>query len=103
MTSARWSCGVMLICLNLLGYVPQLQAQGSDKALSMVTGSPTGTYIVFGQDIARVTRPTGLHILVKDSEGSLDNIRRLVSRENAALGIVQSDVLGFLRRAENEA
>jgi TRAP transporter TAXI family solute receptor len=93
----------MLICLNLLGYVPQLQAQGSNKTLGMVTGSPTGTYIVFGQDIARVTRPTGLTILVKESEGSLDNIRRLVSRENVALGIVQSDVLGFLRRAEDEA
>jgi TRAP transporter TAXI family solute receptor len=40
---------------------------------------------------------------VKESEGSLDNIRRLVSKENAALGIVQSDVLGFLRRADNDA
>jgi hypothetical protein len=43
-----------------------------------------------------VAQQVGLEILVKDSEGSIDNIRRLVSPENAALGIVQSDVLGFL-------
>jgi TRAP transporter TAXI family solute receptor len=97
----RLSFWVMLLCLSLLWYVPQWQAQGIDDALGMVTGSPTGTYIVFGQDIARITRAAGLNLLVKESEGSLDNIRRLVSKENAALGIVQSDVLGFLRHSEN--
>jgi hypothetical protein len=65
----------------------------------MVTGSPTGTYFRFGQDIANVTQQAGLTILVKESEGSIDNIRRLTSSENAALGIVQSDVLGFLSRS----
>jgi TRAP transporter TAXI family solute receptor len=99
----RLSFWVMLLCLSLLWYVPQWQAQGVDDSLGMVTGSPTGTYIVFGQDMARITRTAGLNLLVKESEGSLDNIRRLVSKENAALGIVQSDVLGFLRHPENDA
>lgn len=43
-------------------------------------------------------RKNGLDIKVKESEGSLNNIERMNSRENAAFGIVQSDVLGILYR-----
>ncbi len=68
--------------------------------MGMVTGSPTGTYIRFGREIAEVGKRAGLEIVVKESEGSLDNIRRLVRKENAAMGIVQSDVLGFLARSD---
>jgi hypothetical protein len=38
----------------------------------------------------------GFDILVNESAGSIDNIRRLVGDENATLGIMQLDVLGFL-------
>lgn len=69
--------------------------------LGVVTGSVTGTYIKFGQDMDKATEGTGVSVLVKESEGSLANIRRLVSKENAAAGIVQSDVLGFLTRSTN--
>ncbi|MDG4551414.1 MAG: TAXI family TRAP transporter solute-binding subunit [Candidatus Contendobacter sp.] len=71
------------------------------KQIGMVTGSQTGTYIKFGNDIASVARTVGLDILVKDSQGSIDNIKRINSKENATFGIVQSDVLGFLSRSEN--
>lgn len=67
--------------------------------VGIVTGSVTGTYIKFGQDMANATEGTGLSLLVKESQGSLANIRRLISTENAAAGIVQSDVLGFLTRS----
>jgi TRAP-type uncharacterized transport system substrate-binding protein len=53
----------------------------------------------FGLDIASIARQANLDIMVKPSEGPLDNIRRMVSFENAALGIVQSDVLSFLIRS----
>lgn len=62
----------------------------------MVTGPTTGTAFQFGEDIAAVAIRHGLRILVKPSEGSLDNLRRLNSDENAALAIVQADVLGYL-------
>lgn len=71
------------------------------KQIGMVTGSRTGTYIQFGNDIAGVAKTVGLDILVKDSQGSIDNIRRINSKENATFGIVQSDVLGFLSRSES--
>lgn len=74
--------------------------QGNKKpSLGMVTGSETGTYYHFGQDIHRILANEDIEILVKDSTGSIDNINRIASSENAALGIVQSDVLGYLIRS----
>jgi TRAP transporter TAXI family solute receptor len=70
------------------------------EEIGMVTGSPTGTYIKFGYDIAAVAQKAGLNIQVKESQGSIDNINRMDSSENAAFGIVQSDVLGFLARSD---
>lgn len=70
-------------------------------AVGMVTGPKTGTYIAMGRDIARALKASGLVIDVKESGGSIDNIKRIGSSENAALGIVQSDVLGFLSRSTN--
>jgi TRAP transporter TAXI family solute receptor len=81
------------VCLG----VEQAQAEG----LGMVTGSKTGTYIRFGRDIAKVARDQHVDIVVKESEGSLANIRRMMSKENAALGIVQSDVLGLLKTSSD--
>ena len=89
------TCWVMAAAISSLLCVSQLGAEG----IGMVTGTSTGTYIQFGQDIAKVAQSVGLELVVKESEGSIDNIRRLVSAENAALGIVQSDVLGFLSRS----
>lgn len=71
------------------------------STLGLVTGSPTGTYFRFGQDIRAMMEQYGLKLDVKESKGSIDNIDRINSAENAALGIVQSDVLGFLTRSEN--
>ena len=90
--------------LMLLGWAslgPAIAQETDTKQIGMVTGSKTGTYIQFGNDIANIGKTAGLDILVKDSQGSIDNIKRMNSKENAALGIVQSDVLGFLSRSEN--
>lgn len=70
------------------------------NALAMVTGSRTGTYYRFGTDIRDMLKNTGIDVEVKESSGSIDNINRISSKENAAFGIVQSDVLGFLMRSK---
>jgi hypothetical protein len=41
-----------------------------------------------GRDVAGVAKAAGLDILVKESQGSIDNVKRMDSQENAALGIV---------------
>ena len=90
--------GLLLLCCGLTS----VRADDANaKQIGMVTGSKTGTYIQFGNDIAGVAKTVGLDILVKDSQGSIDNIKRINSKENATFGIVQSDVLGFLSRSEN--
>ncbi len=96
--SARLHIQHLLIVVFAVFFgVVQAQAEG----IGMVTGSKTGTYIRFGRDIAKVSRDKGVDIIVKKSEGSLANIRRMMSKENAGLGIVQSDVLGFLKTSSD--
>ena len=94
-----WLCWCSVIGLLGLVLLSPVQAQ----QIGLLTGSPTGTYYRFGQDIAAVTINSGLEVVVKESEGSVDNLRRLVSQENAALAIVQSDVLGFLNWSSHPA
>jgi uncharacterized protein len=71
------------------------------SSIGMVTGSKTGTYIAFGKDMARIAQKNGLGINVLESGGSIDNIKRITSKEKVGLAIVQSDVLGFLSRSQN--
>jgi TRAP transporter TAXI family solute receptor len=97
----RLLIGSLLLLFNLLVWTSAMAGDVNAQPVGMVTGSKTGTYIQFGNDIAGVAKTVGLDILVKDSKGSIDNIRRMNSKENAALGIVQSDVLGFLSRSES--
>lgn len=62
------------------------------NSLSIVTGSSSGTYIKFGNEIADVSRGK-VFLEVKTSNGSVENIERMNSLENASIGIVQSDVI----------
>jgi TRAP transporter TAXI family solute receptor len=94
-----WLCWCSVIGVLSLMLLSPVQAQ----QIGLLTGSPTGTYYRFGQDIAAATIHSGLEVVVKESEGSVDNLRRLVSQENAALAIVQSDVLGFLNWSSDPA
>lgn len=73
----------------------------AEEPLGIVTGPKTGTYFTFGKDIASAAGKHSIDVEIKSSEGSIDNIKRINSSENAALGIVQSDVLGFLSRSKN--
>src|SRR5690242_2080317 len=72
----------------------------AEETLGIVTGPKTGTYYAIGKDIAQVAAKSNITVDVKPSQGSIDNIKRINSSENAALGIVQSDVLGFLSRSK---
>lgn len=75
-------------------------AQAADN-LNMVTGPKTGTYYKFGKDLAVTASQASIDLDVRTSEGSIDNIKRLGSAEKVAMGIVQSDVLGFLARSKS--
>ncbi|MDE3037354.1 MAG: TAXI family TRAP transporter solute-binding subunit [Pseudomonadota bacterium] len=89
------------VLFAVLPVVPQV-ARASD-VLDIVTGPKTGTYYAIGRDIAAAAAQDGLAVDVKPSEGSIDNIRRVNDPDRAVVGIVQSDVLGFLSRSKNPA
>lgn len=71
--------------------------------LRIATGGPTGTYYEFGLDIERLVESAGIEVEVANTQGSVDNIKRLLGYAGAEndefyqLGIVQADVLEELR------
>lgn len=73
--------------------------------LRITTGSETGTYIKFGNEIARAVESVGINLTVETSQGSVQNLKRLLGYEGFEdskyfqLAIIQADVLADLRRA----
>jgi TRAP transporter TAXI family solute receptor len=73
----------------------------SSAEIGLITGPKTGTYIQIAEDIARLVKPEGLTVKVYDSNGSLENIAAVFERPEVQLGLVQSDVLGYLQESQN--
>jgi uncharacterized protein len=94
-----------ILCFALLllsGGISSAFAQEM-RNLSILTGSPTGTYYRFGQDIAKVVKDEcDADLKVKASEGSLANIQRLRHEDSAQLAIVQQDTLEYLKEAAQQ-
>lgn len=89
-------------CL-LFCVAPFAQAKEEISPLTILTGPRTGTYIAFGKDIAALAKQKELQVEVLPSGGSIENIKRIANTDDtAALGVVQSDVLGFLGRSQTE-
>lgn len=71
------------------------QAQEFEK--NILTGGPTGTYIQFGRNMAEMASECGVTLNVQESAGSLENFLGVRKRSFTQFGIVQSDVLEYLR------
>jgi TRAP transporter TAXI family solute receptor len=86
------------VALALL-FAALTSAAGPARALeqNILTGGPTGTYIQFGRDIARIASECGITLNVRESAGSLENFLGVRQRPVTQFGIVQSDVLEYLR------
>lgn len=70
-------------------------AQNAD--MSIMTGSPTGTYIQIGRDLAGLMQQCGQNLQVVESAGSLENFLGVRQRPNTQFGIVQNDVLEYMQ------
>ena len=79
----------------LLALAMPAAAQEFEK--NILTGGPTGTYIQFGRDIANVAGACDVNLNVHESAGSLENFLGVRKRRFTQFGIVQSDVLEYLR------
>jgi TRAP transporter TAXI family solute receptor len=79
----------------LLAMATPATAQEFEK--NILTGGPTGTYIQFGRNIAEIADACGITLNVEESAGSLENFLGVRKRRFTQFGIVQSDVLEYLR------
>ena len=84
-----WLC-IVTICLLIFSSIQAAE-------LSITTGGKEGTYFQIGSDIAKLARQHGVRLDVKPSKGSLDNIIRIYGKKYRQIGIVQSDILEYLR------
>ncbi len=67
---------------------------------NIMTGGPKGTYIQIGRNIAALGEKCGLSLNVQESAGSLENFIGVRQRKSTQFGIVQSDVLEYLKTYE---
>ena len=72
-----------------------VNAQEFKKA--MLTGGASGTYIQIGKNLADVAGSCGYTLEVAESAGSLENLIGVKTRTNTQFGIVQSDVLEYVK------
>jgi uncharacterized protein len=93
---------IVLVLIALLCFSSH-RSEAADAKIA--TGANNGTYIHFGKNIADVAKkkPYNMTVEVLESAGSIDNITTLTkAQDTPTLAIVQSDILGFLKRSKNE-
>lgn len=75
----------------------------SDKPVQMgiTTGGPKGTYYQFGLNIQKLLARSNIELRVDNSKGSVDNINAVYKTPKTQLGIVQSDVLAFVSKVQD--
>lgn len=89
--------------MTLAAILPVLSGQpvlGAEIEKNIMTGGPKGTYIKIGRDIAALGQECGQTLNVLESAGSLENFIGVRNRKNTQFGIVQSDVLEYLKTFE---
>jgi uncharacterized protein len=75
-----------------------LRQQMNASMVSVITGSPSGTYILFAHDMSSVLdKPNGLRVLPMLGKGSVQNVRDILHLRGVDMGIVQSDVMRYFR------
>jgi TRAP transporter TAXI family solute receptor len=71
----------------------------NDTTVGIVSGTVTGTYVQFASDLSNVLDSPGkLRILAVLGKGSLQNVEDILKVRGIDVGIVQSDVLAYIRK-----
>ncbi len=92
---------IILYFFGILFFLPVLSF-AQNFPVNIMTGGATGTYIQIGRDIAKLGQAIGMDVTVVESAGSMENIAAVRDRRYTQFGIVQSDVLDFIRTFKNE-
>lgn len=83
-----------------LPMIPDTQVVPPTAVLGIISGGLSGTYIRIAADVAAVfgTKVPDFRILPIVGKGSLQNISDILNVRDVDIGIVQSDVLSYLRQ-----
>jgi TRAP transporter TAXI family solute receptor len=101
LSSRRVVLGLPAVVLTVALALAGPGAAQSLRDMSILSGAMSGTYYQFSLDISTLVKTRcGKSITVRESTGSLDNLRRLRSEQATQLAIVQQDVLDYLRMSE---
>lgn len=92
----RFLVGTAIATLGIGG----ARAQGFENTI--MTGTPKGTSYRIGQDLSRVAGRCGLALNVRESAGSLENFLGVREGRYIQFGVVQSDVLEYLKTYAGE-
>ncbi|HRO16422.1 MAG TPA: TAXI family TRAP transporter solute-binding subunit, partial [Paracoccus sp. (in: a-proteobacteria)] len=93
MCKTRWLGAALGAMLTLTAGPAAAQEFGK----TVMTGGATGTYIQIGRDLAGLMAQCGQTLNVVESAGSLENFMGVRTRRNTQFGIVQNDVLEYLK------
>jgi TRAP transporter TAXI family solute receptor len=80
-----------------LGVIVLAMSLSAAPQMGIVTGNVTGTYIKIGEDIKKIAEPSHISLQVFESAGSIQNVFDVRRKRGVQLGIVQSDVLDYIR------
>ena len=72
-------------------------AAAQEFGKAVMTGGATGTYIQIGRDLSGLMAQCGQTLDVVETAGSLENFMAVRQRRNTQFGIVQNDVLEYLK------
>jgi len=71
-------------------------------SIGIATGSASGNYINIGKDIARLLAASNIPIHIIESNGSLENVAKVLDDDSVHMGLVQSDVLGYIQASNHK-
>lgn len=88
-----------------LPMIPDTQVVPPTSVLGIISGGLSGTYIRIANDVAAVfaEKVPEFRVLPIVGRGSLQNVSDILNVRDVDIGIVQSDVLSFLRQRPNLA
>jgi len=99
----RYFCrlvGLSILLLTLPG--ASTTASGESIAMGIVTGGPRGTYYQFGLNLKSLLARDNIELRVDNTSGSVENVYAVYQKPNTQLGIVQSDVLAFITKVQDD-
>lgn len=92
----------LLAVTFIVGGLGNAHAQSAKPAqMGIMTGGAKGTYYQFGLNLQKLVRRSNIEMRVDNSKGSVENINAVYKKPKTQLGIVQSDVLAFVSKVQD--